>query len=57
MREGKDEARQGFCGLRLRGLIAGAQEGPVPPCESPTTKLYDRRSDEITLDEVERIAI
>jgi hypothetical protein len=38
------------------GLIGSAQA--IAAHESPrTTKLYDRTSDEITLDEVERIAI
>jgi hypothetical protein len=31
----KDEERQGFCRLRLKGCHTGAQEGPVPPCGSP----------------------
>ena len=38
------------------GTIEGAQA--IAAHESPrTTKLYDRTSDEITLDEIERIAI
>ena len=40
----------------LGGALENTQEMAAP--ESPrTTKLYDRTSDEITLDEVERIAI
>jgi integrase len=42
--------------LENRGTIENAQA--IAAHESPrTTKLYDRRSDEITLDEVEKIAI
>ena len=42
--------------LENRGTIENAQG--IAAHESPrTTKLYDRTSDEITLDEVERIAI
>jgi hypothetical protein len=47
----------GFCGLIFEGFLA------IPPylvilfrCYS-NPKLYDRRSDEISLDEVEKIAI
>ena len=41
---------------RRRGAIEKAQQ--IAAHESPrTTKLYDRTTDEITLDEVERIAI
>jgi integrase len=42
--------------LACGGTIEHAQR--IAAHESPrTTKLYDRRADEITLDEVERIAI
>jgi integrase/recombinase XerD len=42
--------------LENGGTVEGAQA--IAAHESPrTTKLYDRTSDEITLDEVERIAI
>jgi len=42
--------------LEAGGTIGSGQA--IPAHESPrTTKLYDRTSDEITLDEIERIAI
>jgi integrase len=51
--------------LRATGITAYLENGgtienarAIAAHESPrTTKLYDRTSDEITLDEVERIAI
>jgi hypothetical protein len=51
--------------LTLRGITAYLENGgtienaqAIAAHESPrTTKLYDRTSDDITLDEVERIAI
>ena len=42
--------------LKNKGTLEAAQH--IANHESPrTTKLYDRRQDEISLDEVERIAI
>ena len=42
--------------LKNKGTLEAAQH--IANHESPsTTKLYDRRQDEIALDEVERIAI
>ena len=42
--------------LKSKGALEAAQH--IANHESPrTTKLYDRRQDEISLDEVERIAI
>ena len=43
---------------RLKGGLLTTQPQHIANHESPrTTKLYDRRQDEISLDEVERIAI
>jgi integrase/recombinase XerD len=45
-----------LCGVQCDGALEKAQQ--MAAHESPkTTKLYDRTSDAITLDEVERIAI
>jgi len=45
-----------LCGVQSDGALENAQA--IANHESPkTTKLYDRTSDQITLDEVERIVI
>ena len=47
---------RGTAHLKNKGTLEAAQH--IANHESPrTTKLYDRRQDEIALDEVERIAI
>jgi len=55
-----------ICGLQITGLARGSQGSGVKPekaaamanhVSTRTTQLYDRRHDELSLDEVERIVI